>query len=231
MAEQTPRRALAPTASAPAAPGNGAPPSAPRPARAAGHRVARRGRFLTAPRAALTLIALAVALTIALGGLNPVDADDTPQIPTGQVNQPLSIGPATVSLARVRHADALPPIAPATADTTYFFAVVTVSNTSAKPLVVTPVASALALDVAGPAAARPSLYRLDDSLAVRAFPPGVPLTVVAVWSAPRASLPQEARLTLSTLTWYEYFSSDDAEWQVSTPAYAITAPIEEVPPR
>ncbi|MFZ2426986.1 MAG: hypothetical protein WAW71_02445 [Propioniciclava sp.] len=229
MAEQTPRRALPPTSGSTT---DDAPAQ-----RAHTSRFVRwRERYslvsdiLTPQRLGLALAAIVLLVTGAFGGLDAVTSDDPDETPAGQANQPLSIGPATITVMRLRNADALPPIASAQAGTTYLFGVLQVVNTSSEPLGATAVASALALDVPGiaPGQAAPSLYRIDDSLGARTFQPGVPVNVVAVWPTTSQDAPAEAHLTLSTLTWYEYFSSADAEWQVQESAFIVTLPVEEL---
>lgn len=181
-------------------------------------------------RIGLVLAALVLVVTGAFGGLDAVQTS-TDAVPLGEPNKPLVVAPLTVKVLSVRHADALPPVAPAEPGRSFYLAVLEVTNTADSVVVGTTVAESLSLSVPGVDLTTPAtLYRIDDSLRARGLQPDVPTNLVAVYAAPSTDTPPtEATLTLSSLAWHTSFASlSESGWRVEEPAFAVTLPIQEV---
>lgn len=227
VAENTPRRAL-PDAPAPAS--SGAPERA-RPSRLETWRDRYElvSDILTPQRIGLALAAVVLVVTGLFGGMNAVEEAAPDELPTARGGEPIAVEPMTFTVKSIRHADELRPVARAEPGKTYYFVVFDVTNLSDKAVPAYTLAEALKLDVAGTQTTQPitSLYRVNDSLYADGYQPDVPVSTVAVWEADAAApVPQEATLTISELTWYEYFTTADEEWQVAEPAVTVTLPIK-----
>ncbi len=225
VADNTPRRAL-PDAPA-AAPSE-------EPERAADSRLeAWRSRYelvsdiATPSRIGLVLAAVVLVLTGAFGGLDAVQTS-TEEVPSAAAGTPLKVPPLAVTVASLRHADALPPVARAIEGRTYYMAVLEVTNTGDRVVRGQTFADALTLEVPGVEVTGPAqVYRVEDSLLARGFQPGVPNQVVALWTAPSsAPVATDATLTLSSLTWHKYLASASAEWRVDEPVFRLTLPVK-----
>lgn len=227
VADNTPRRAL---------PGDPAAARSDGPERAAGSRLdAWRGRYelvsdiATPSRIGLVLAAVVLVLTGAFGGLDAVQTS-TEEVPRAEAGTPLTVAPLTITVASLRHADALPPVARAVEGRTYYMAVLDVTNTGDTVVRGLTFADALRLDVPGVEVTGPAqVYRVADSLPARGFQPDVPSQVVALWTAPAtAPVATEATLTLSALIWHQDFASASAAWRVDEPAFTLTLPVKEL---
>lgn len=184
---------------------------------------------LTPQRIGLVLAAIILAVSGAFGGLDTVEAEKIQDVPAAQTGQDLAVKPFTITVTKLIHFDELGSIAPAKAGTTYYMAVMNITNTSDSVIAASVLTPAIKLDA--PNIVRSTnllLYRAKDSLPARAYQPDVPVLTAAIWTADaNAPRPTEATLTLSKLTWYEYFISSEAAWRVDGPAYTVTLPVQE----
>lgn len=184
--------------------------------------------ILTPQRIGLVLAAIVLVASGSFGGLDEVNTK-ADAIPVAKAGQIITVKPFTISVTKLIHFKELGSIAPTKAGTTYYMAVMKVTNTS--DAVVSAISLAPALKLAAPNVApraNPLLYRAQDSIPARGYQPGVPVLTAVIWAAETSTpAPTEATLTLSNLTWYQYFSSNAAAWRVDVPAYTLTLPIEE----
>lgn len=186
------------------------------------------GDILTPGRIALLVAALVLLVTGLVGGWEAATAtdDDTPVVTAGK---PQDVTPFEITVQRLRHGDELPGVAPLSETHRYLFLVLDVTNTTDAPVDFTKLARAITIDADGLLTTpdgivhRPQVYRGNDGLLARTYPPGVVTPTVLVWSQDRdVPPPDEVGLTLNAFIWRYSAVEERESWFDEEPTATMT---------
>ncbi len=187
--------------------------------------------ILTPQRIGLLLLLVVLLGTGLLGGWQDALTGDADDLPAVEPSASATAAPFTWVVKKAFSGDELKPAAYPRDGVRYLFVTVDATNTSDLPTFASLLTGAAHVEVPGIATqARPTVVRVLDGQAARAFSPDVAVPVVLVWEQDAAQpAPERVTVTVDGHTFRRSTMDASTEWRDPVPAFTVTLPVEEVP--